>query len=232
MTQREYLRVLGPFVLTTMTQPLLGAVDTAVMGRLPDPAYIAGVAVGAVIFNTVYWLLGFLRVGSTGFSAQAGDDPEQLRKAVLLPGLMALGLSLLILLLQHPIFAGAMLVLEPDEATRRVTAVYYDILIWGAPLALGNYVMLGWLMGRSLIAASLLMQIGGNALNMLLDVLLVLVLDAGPAGVAAATLLAQFFSFLVGAAAVCRALPGGLHGMARLVDTGEMLRMAEGIRKQ
>ena len=226
MTQREYLRVLGPFVLTTMTQPLLGAVDTAVMGRLPDPAYIAGVAVGAVIFNTVYWLLGFLRVGSTGFSAQAGDDPEQLRKAVLLPGLMALGLSLLILLLQHPIFAGAMLVLEPDEATRRVTAVYYDILIWGAPLALGNYVMLGWLMGRSLIAAALLMQIGGNALNMLLDVLLVLVLDAGPAGVAAATLLAQFFSFLVGAAAVCRALPGGLHGMARLVDTGEMLRMA------
>ena len=164
MTQREYLRVLGPFVLTTMTQPLLGAVDTAVMGRLPDPAYIAGVAVGAVIFNTVYWLLGFLRVGSTGFSAQAGDDPEQLRKAVLLPGLMALGLSLLILLLQHPIFAGAMLVLEPDEATRRVTAVYYDILIWGAPLALGNYVMLGWLMGRSLIAAALLMQIGGRAL--------------------------------------------------------------------
>ena len=72
MTQWEYLRVLGPFVLTTMTQPLLGAVDTAVMGRLPDPACIAGVAVGAVIFNTVYWLLGFLRVGSTGFSAQAG----------------------------------------------------------------------------------------------------------------------------------------------------------------
>ena len=63
--------MLLPFILSTVTQPLIGAVDTAVMGRLSDPAYIAGVAVGAVIFNTLYWLLGFLRVGSTGFSAQA-----------------------------------------------------------------------------------------------------------------------------------------------------------------
>lgn len=226
MTQREYLRVLGPFVLTTMTQPLLGAVDTAVMGRLPEPSYIAGVAVGAVIFNTIYWLLGFLRVGSTGFSAQAGDEPERLCKAVVLPGIMAAGLSVLILLLQRPIFAGAMLVLELDDAARRVAEIYYTILVWGAPLVLGNYVMLGWLMGRSRIAAALLMQIGGNVLNMLLDVVFVLVLDWGPAGVAVATLIAQGFSFAAGAVAVRRALPQEWHGMSRLVDVREMLRMA------
>ena len=225
MTQREYLRVLGPFVLTTMTQPLLGAVDTAVMGRLPDPACIAGVAVGAVIFNTVYWLLGFLRVGSTGFSAQAGEDPERLCKALALPGVMALGLSLLVLLLQRPIFAGAMFVLDPDEATRRVAAVYYDILIWGAPLTLCNYVLLGWLMGRSLVAAALLMQIGGNAINMALDVLFAAVLDGGPAGVAAATLVAQSFSLVAGIVAVRRALPRGDSLRACRPDGAEMLRM-------
>ncbi|WP_303927036.1 MATE family efflux transporter, partial [Desulfovibrio piger] len=70
-SRKEYAAMLLPFILSTVTQPLIGAVDTAVMGRLSDPAYIAGVAVGAVIFNTLYWLLGFLRVGSTGFSAQA-----------------------------------------------------------------------------------------------------------------------------------------------------------------
>ena len=81
----EYAGILLPFVLSTMTQPLLSAVDTAVMGRLSDPSYIAGVAVGAVIFNTVYWLLGFLRVGSTGFSAQASAEGggEALYKALL-----------------------------------------------------------------------------------------------------------------------------------------------------
>ena len=99
-SRREYAAMLLPFILSTVTQPLIGAVDTAVMGRLSDPSYIAGVAVGAVIFNTLYWLLGFLRVGSTGFSAQAlaTGDAEAAWKAFLLPGIMALLLGTLILL--------------------------------------------------------------------------------------------------------------------------------------
>ena len=146
-SRREYAAMLLPFILSTVTQPLIGAVDTAVMGRLSDPSYIAGVAVGAVIFNTLYWLLGFLRVGSTGFSAQAlaTGDAEAAWKAFLLPGIMALLLGTLILLCRDAIFSGAMFLLRLDPAAREVAGIYYDILIWTAPLTLLNYAILGWL---------------------------------------------------------------------------------------
>ncbi len=216
----EYTRILLPFVFSTMTQPLLSAVDTAVMGRLSDPSYIAGVAVGAVIFNTIYWLLGFLRVGSTGFSAQASVEggEEALYKALLLPGVMALGLSLVILLLQWPIFEGAMLLIHLDAPSRAVASTYYFILVWGAPLVLLNYVILGWLMGLSRIRATLFMQVGSNVLNMLLDFLFVSVFGWGVEGVAAATLIALFFAFIVGGVSLRHVLfssPTGLRAMWR-----------------
>ena len=188
LTQRRYARILVPFVLSTATQPLLGAVDTAVMGHMSDPSYIAGVAVGAVIFNTIYWLLGFLRVGSTGFSAQAATEGsvEHIYKALLVPGVMALGLSLLLLLLQKP---------------------YYDILIWGAPLVLCNYVTLGWLMGSARVRATVIMQVGSNVLNMMLALLFVPVLEWGVTGVACATLIAQAAALITGLVCLKKALP-------------------------
>ncbi|WP_308598868.1 MATE family efflux transporter, partial [uncultured Desulfovibrio sp.] len=191
-SRREYAAMLLPFILSTVTQPLIGAVDTAVMGRLSAPSYIAGVAVGAVIFNTLYWLLGFLRVGSTGFSAQAlaTGDAEAAWKAFLLPGIMALLLGAAILLCRDAIFAGAMFLVRLDPAAREVAGTYYDILIWTAPLTLLNYAILGWLMGQARIRASLLMQIGGNAVNMLLDLLFVSLFGWGVPGVAAASVLA------------------------------------------
>ena len=206
---RDYARILVPFVLSTMTQPLLGVVDTAIMGHMSDSSYIAGVAVGAVIFNTIYWLLGFLRVGSTGFSAQAGTKGlvTELYKALLVPGCMALVLSLVLLALQGPIFGGAMLIMTLDAATREVAWTYYSILIWGAPLVLGNYVLLGWLMGLSRIRASLVMQMGSNFLNIILALLFVPVLGWGVKGVALATLIAQAFALLVGLWAAWKVLP-------------------------
>lgn len=209
LSSRAYARVLVPFVLSTMTQPLLGVVDTAIMGHMSNPSYIAGVAVGAVIFNTIYWLLGFLRVGSTGFSAQAGTSGSatELYKALLVPGVMAMCLSCVLLALQWPIFQGAMLIMTLDEATREVAWTYYSILIWGAPLVLGNYALLGWLMGLSRIRESLVMQMGSNVLNMILALLLVPVLGFGVEGVAVATLVSQAFAFAVGLVAAHRALP-------------------------
>lgn len=209
LTSRKYAAILVPFVLSTITQPLLGVVDTAIMGHMSDPSYIAGVAVGAVIFNTIYWLLGFLRVGSTGFSAQAATTGTiDLYKAVLVPGVMALGFSSLLLILQWPIFEGAMLILTLDEATQHVARTYYNILIWGAPAVLCNYVLLGWLMGLSRIRASLIMQMGSNVLNMVLALLFVPVLGFGVEGVACATLISQVAALIVGTVATWRALPG------------------------
>ena len=224
-SRREYAAMLLPFILSTVTQPLIGAVDTAVMGRLSDPSYIAGVAVGAVIFNTLYWLLGFLRVGSTGFSAQAlaTGDAEAAWKAFLLPGIMALLLGTLILLCRDAVFSGAMFLLRLDPAAREVAGIYYDILIWTAPLTLLNYAILGWLMGQARIRASLLMQIGGNAVNMLLDLLFVSLFGWGVPGVAAASVLACLFATITGLVAMRDSLPAPLPSLIRV---GEMLRMA------
>lgn len=216
ISQREYLSLLLPFVLSTLTQPLLGAVDTAVMGRLPDPAYIAGVSVGAVIFNTLYWLLGFLRVATTGFSAQAQAASREksgfeLAAAFVRPCLVALALGLVLVLLRGPLFAGAMLIFTLEAPVRAVTHAYFGVLIWGAPLVLVNYVILGWLMGQARMKAALAMQIGGNLVNAALSILFVLGFGWGAEGVAAATLIACGLSFAVGAAAVTRlfpALPG------------------------
>lgn len=229
-SRREYAGVLLPFILSTMTQPLIGAVDTAVMGRLSDPAYIAGVAVGAVIFNTIYWLLGFLRVGSTGFSAQAlaTGVPEESWKALVLPGLMALALGGAILLLQGPLFAGAMLILKLDPPTRAVAAAYYRILVWAAPVVLLNYVILGWLMGQTRIRSSLIMQIGGNVVNAVLDLLFVLGLGWDVAGVAAASILACLFSFGVGLMALRSGFPtrhSPVRSLVRLQEVTRILRV-------
>lgn len=227
-SRREYAAMLLPFILSTVTQPLIGAVDTAVMGRLSAPSYIAGVAVGAVIFNTLYWLLGFLRVGSTGFSAQAlaTGDAEAAWKAFLLPGIMALLLGTLILLCRDAVFSGAMFLLRLDPAAREVAGIYYDILIWTAPLTLLNYAILGWLMGQARIRASLLMQIGGNAVNMLLDLLFVSLFGWGVPGVAAASVLACLFATITGLVAMRDSLPPLPAPLPSLVRVGEMLRMA------
>ncbi len=227
-SRREYAAMLLPFILSTVTQPLIGAVDTAVMGRLSDPSYIAGVAVGAVIFNTLYWLLGFLRVGSTGFSAQAlaTGDAEAAWKAFLLPGIMALLLGTFILLCRDAVFSGAMFLLRLDPAAREVAGIYYDILIWTAPLTLLNYAILGWLMGQARIRASLLMQIGGNAVNMLLDLLFVSLFGWGVPGVAAASVLACLFATITGLVAMRDSLPPLPAPLPSLVRVGEMLRMA------
>lgn len=205
----SYLGVAIPFILSTITQPLLGAADTAVVGRLGDPACIAGVSIGAVIFNTLYWLFGFLRVGTTALSAQAGGMGESERVAagvcaLIRPGLFALSASVLLLSFQDPIFRASMRLISPDAEVARLASVYYRILIWGAPLVLANYVTLGWLMGQRRIAVSLIMQIGGNLLNIVLDLLFVYGFHMEVAGVAAATLLSQGASFAVGAIAVLR----------------------------
>ena len=200
MKSREYLKLAVPFTISTITQPLLGAVDTAVIGRLPDPSYIGGVAIGTVIFSTMYWLFGFLRVSTSGFSAQAlgSRDEGQSLLALLRPALIALMIGITFLFMQNPIKNIAMEILKPDAGVQVHTLTYFNILIWSAPAVLLNYVFLGWLMGRRLVKASLFLQVFTNLLNIILDLIFVLYLKMEVAGVAYATLIAQLFSFVIG----------------------------------
>jgi len=191
---RRVWRLAGPIILSNVTVPLLGAVDTAVVGHLPDPRYVGGVAVGALIFSFVYWGFGFLRMGTTGPTAQAwgAGDAGEIR-AVLARGLLlVLVLAGLLLILQVPIRTLAFRLLHGSADVETEGAAYYALRIWGAPAALANYVLLGWFLGLQNARWPLLLQIFMNGLNILLDLLFVVRLGWGVEGVAAATVIAEY----------------------------------------
>lgn len=195
LTNREYLGLTVPFMLSTMTQPLMGAVNTAVMGQLPDPKYIAAVSLGAILFNNLYWLFGFLRVSTTGYAAQAfgAADKELGTLAFFKPLVLALLISLACIVFQKPILEDYLAMIGAAPEVNDLCREYYYILIWGAPLVLGNYVALGWLMGQTRVRASVFMQVSMNVLNMALSIWFVFGLHMDIVGVAFATLLSQLY---------------------------------------
>ena len=186
-------RLSAPIILSGISVPLLGAVDTGVVGRLSDPAYIGGVALGAMIFDFVFWGFGFLRMGTTGLAAQAdgaGDAAE--RNAVLSRALLlGAALGLLILLLQAPVGWLAFALLNGSEAVETQARLYYSIRIWSAPATLANYALLGWLLARQRTDLVLAVELALNLVNILLDLWFVLGLGWGVAGVAAASVIAE-----------------------------------------
>lgn len=199
ITNKMYLSLMFPFIFSTITQPLLGAVDIAVIGRLANENYISGIAIGALIFNTLYWMFGFLRVSSTGYSAQSTYKTLKENSDIFLrPVFMAVCISIIFLIFQKTIFNTSMKFIAPMEEIQNVSYIYFEILINGAPFVLFNYVVLGWLMGKGDIKGSLVMQIGGNILNIVLDIIFVLIMNYGVEGVAYATLISQVFSTILG----------------------------------
>ncbi|WP_018922734.1 MATE family efflux transporter [Salsuginibacillus kocurii] len=200
VTHKQYLYLAIPLILATLSTPLLGAVDTAVVGFLADPAYLAGVAVGTLIFNILYWLFGFLRVSTSGYTAQAvgaGEEREVLLNFVR-PALMAASVGLVFVALQWPIREVAMFVIQPPENVMQQGSAYFDIRIWGAPFALLNFVILGWLIGQSKVRFALFLQFGCNLLNMGLDVYFVYAFEMGAAGIGLATLLSEVLAVVIG----------------------------------
>ncbi len=200
MTHRYFLSLALPLIFATITVPLLGAVDTAVVGQLPDPAYIGGVAVGTVIFNSIYWLFGFLRVSTSGFASQAlgAENDVQSSMAFFRPVCIALVVGAAIIILQEPVFKYSIAFLGVQGNVKEVSSIYFHIRIWAAPFALMNYAVLGWLLGMEQIKATVLIQVLMNILNILLAVVLVLFFNFGVAGVAIAALCAEVFAFIFG----------------------------------
>ncbi|WP_102349681.1 MATE family efflux transporter [Bacillus sp. Marseille-P3661] len=200
LSNKQYMVLAIPIIISQMTTPLLGAVDTAVVGQLPNPIFIGGVAVGSLIFNTLYWVLGFLRVSTSGFTSQAhgANNHTELLYSLLRPMLIATVIGILFILLQEPIKWAALKIINPTSNVAEQAALYYDIRIWGAPFALMSYVILGWLIGSSHVKLTVYMQIGMNLVNIVLDVVFVNVLNMGVTGVALASLIAEVGVTLVG----------------------------------
>lgn len=201
LTNKEYLGLTIPFMLSTMTQPLMGAVNTAVMGQLPNPKYIAAVSLGAILFNNLYWLFGFLRVSTTGYAAQAcgAADRRLGMLAFFKPLVLATIVSLACILLQKPIVDCYLGLIGAANDVNELCRNYYYILIWGAPMVLFNYVALGWLLGQTRVRASVFMQVSMNVLNMALSIFFVFTLHMDIVGVALATLLSQIYGGVLGA---------------------------------
>ncbi|MGB0682521.1 MAG: MATE family efflux transporter [Magnetovibrionaceae bacterium] len=181
-------------ILSNITVPLTGAVDTGVVGHIDGAENLAGVAVGALIFSTVYFLFGFLRMSTTGFAAQAlgaGDNGEI--KATLGRSLVvALCLGCGLILLQVPLLAGSLWIVAPSESAADVAGAYFAIRIWGAPAALVNAAMLGWFFGVGNTTVPLIVQAGLNVSNAVLSLWFVLGLGFGIEGVATATLISEW----------------------------------------
>lgn len=220
LTHKDYLKIAFPFIVSTVTQPLLGAVDTAVIGKLGVAELIGGVAIGTVIMNTMYWLFGFFRVSTTGQSAMAlgKNDHQALAASLVRPFGLALLVGLIFIALQSLIWQGANWVIEPEAEVALSAKNYFEILIYGAPFVLLNYTLIGWLMGQAKAKATLFTQVFGNVLNIVLDVVFVLFLDMGIEGVAYATLISQITTFAIGMVLVVRTCQFPLFEYARKVS--------------
>lgn len=197
-----------PLILSNLTQPLLSTVDTILSGHLPGPAALGGVALGGIFFNSIYWTFGFLRMATTGLVAQShgAEDEDRLMHHFGRAILIALLIGAAILLVQAPLISIALRLLGASPETAVNARVYCSIRIWSAPASLANYTILGYLLGRQRSRASLLLQASINVVNVLVALALVLGLRWGVAGIAMATLSAEWTGCLMGLAIFSRSI--------------------------
>lgn len=193
-TNREILRLAIPNILSNISIPLLGMVDTALMGRLESEIYIGAVALGSIIFNIIYWGFGFLRMGTTGLTAQSyGQEDRTECSAILGRGLLfALGGSILILALQSAIAWIGFSLLQGDEAVKTLATQYFYIRIYAAPATLGLYVFQGWFLGMQNARYPMVLTIVVNLLNIAFNIVFVLQMGMKVDGVALGTVCAQY----------------------------------------
>jgi hypothetical protein len=228
VSHRAILAIAVPIMISNVSTPLLGIVDTGVVGQIPDPAYIGAVALGALVFNFVFWCFGFLRMGTSGLTAQAlgAADAVEIRASLGRAVLIALIVGTALIALQWPIRELAFALINGSPKVEALARDYYDIRIWAAPATLLNYALLGWFVGLSQARVALLLQLILNLTNMGLDMLFVLGLDMDVKGVALGTVIAEVLAATVGLAIAARHLRGlgGRWDFARLAAPGRIGR--------
>jgi len=194
LTHARVLKIAIPVVISNATVPLLGIVDTGVVGQLGDPVPIGAVGIGAVILSSVFWIFGFLRMGTTGLAAQAigaGDKAEL--SALLTRVLLFGGAAGLVLILLHPLLFALALRLSPGSPeVEALASTYLTIRVFSAPAAIAAFGIVGWLIAQERTTAVLVLQLWQNGINIGLSALFVLGFDWGVAGVALATLIAEW----------------------------------------
>ena len=208
ISYRYLLQKAWPIILANASVPLLGLVDTAVIGNVGSITDLGAIAFGALIFSFVYWSFGFLRMGTTGFAAQAsGAGEEQEVRAVLGRALLiALCLGVVLILIQWPIGLAAFSLLDGSAPVEAVAQQYFDIRIWGAPATLATFALMGLLIGLGKSRTLLIVQLFLNGLNILLDVWFAGILGWGASGIALGTVIAEWTTVLLAGWLVYRTL--------------------------
>jgi MATE family multidrug resistance protein len=215
-------------MVANLTTPLIGIVSTTAIGRLGDATLLGGVAMASVLFDCMFWLFGFLRMSTVAFTAQslgAGETNEL--RAILMRGLIVAAIvGAALIALQIPLVTVLLNAMGGSEGVTIAAKTYFTIRIWSAPLALGNYVVLGWLIGQARAKLALGTQISINLINMAATVLLVLVFDFGIAGAAIAALIAETAGLVLGLL-IARHLSNGQFAASRalLFDRAKLMRM-------
>ncbi|HEP1898242.1 TPA: MATE family efflux transporter DinF [Kluyvera cryocrescens] len=201
-------RLALPMIFSNITVPLLGLVDTAVIGHLDSPVYLGGVAIGATATSFLFMLLLFLRMSTTGLTAQAfgAKDPQALARALVQPLLLALGAGLLIVLFKNPLIDLALSIVGGSGEVLEQAQRFLAIRWLSAPASLANLVLLGWLLGVQYARAPVILLVVGNVLNIVLDLWLVMGLHMNVQGAALATAIAEYATLLVGLGMVRKVL--------------------------
>ena len=216
---RHIWRLAWPIIISNVTVPLVGAVDVAMMGRIDDPAFIGGVGLGMMLFNAIYFGMGFLRMGTTGLVAQSqGEDAATQIARIMVRGLvLACAIGMTIVLATPVITNIATFVFSASEHVESLMVDYATIRLFAAPAALGNMVVLGVLYGRQQMFGGMLLLLIVNAINLILDFVFVLGLDMTVRGVALASVIAQWSGFLFMMWYINR--PGSPIGFGRFLHT-------------
>jgi len=196
---RQILQIAWPAIVTNITVPLLGLVDSAIVGHMGSPAYIGAVAVGAMMFNLVYWVFAFLRMGTSGLTAQAyGRHDSGAMAALLRQSLtVALTTSAVLLVMQWPLREFLLWFIGPTSDVRPLAATYYNIVVWGAPASLSLFSLTGWFIGMQDTRSPMMVSIVQNVTNIIASLLLVYVLGMKIEGVALGTVIAQYVGLLL-----------------------------------
>jgi multidrug resistance protein, MATE family len=228
VTSAQVFGIAGPAMVANLTTPLIGIVATTTIGRLGEASLLGGVAMASVIFDCLFWLFGFLRMSTLAFTAQAlgaGDRNEV--RVVLVRGMLIAALAgAALIVLQVPLGTVIFEVMGGSDAVSSAARSYFNIRIWSAPLALANYVVLGWLVGQARAKLALVVQIAINLINVAATLLLVIRFEAGIAGAAGAAVIAEAIGVLLGIIMARRLQPGGLSVPQKLLlDRDKLKRM-------
>ncbi len=230
LTHKRVLGVAIPIVLANATIPILGAVDTGVVGQMGLAAPIGAVGIGAIIISAIYWLFGFLRMGTTGLTAQAiGSNDHSETSALLVRGiLIGFGAGLVLIMTQTPIFIAALGIAPASFEVESLAQEYLKIRVYSAPAAIAIFGITGWLIANERTRAVLVLMLLINSINIVLDFFFVLRLGWGVEGVAFATLIAEWSGLFFGLWLARKGFKNGYwRNWSQIFDRARLTKMAK-----